>query len=57
MGRADEALAAAQELIVSAPGNTDHYEYYAQTCFPLGRADDGLERCAKQFVSIPTSHT
>ncbi len=47
MGRADEALKAAQELIVSAPGNTDHYEFYAQTCFRLGRSEDGLEALRK----------
>ena len=47
LGRADEALAAAKELIVSAPGNTDHYEFYAQMCFRMGRSDDGLEALRK----------
>ena len=47
MGRSDEALKAAQELIVSAPGNTDHYEFYAQTCFRLGKTDEGLEALRK----------
>ena len=47
LGRADEALQAAQDLIVSAPGNTDNYEFYAQMCFRLGKAEDGLEALRK----------
>ncbi|MCA9047323.1 MAG: tetratricopeptide repeat protein, partial [Planctomycetaceae bacterium] len=47
MGRADEALEAARELIVSAPGNTDNYEFFAQTCFRLGRNDEGLDALRK----------
>src|SRR5690606_1425897 len=47
LGRADESLAAAQELIVSAPGNTDNYEFYAQVCFRFGRTDEGLDALRK----------
>ncbi|MDA1231415.1 MAG: tetratricopeptide repeat protein, partial [Planctomycetota bacterium] len=47
MGRANEALAAANELIVSAPGNTDNYEFLAQLCFRLGKSDEGLEALRK----------
>ena len=47
MGRSDEALAAANELIVSAPGNTDNYEFLAQMCFRLGKSDEGLEALRK----------
>jgi tetratricopeptide (TPR) repeat protein len=47
LGRANEALKAAQELIVSAPGKTENYEFYAQTCFRLGRVDEGLENLRK----------
>ena len=47
LGRTEEALKAAQELIVSAPGNTDNYEFYAQTCFRLGQASEGLEALRK----------
>ncbi|WP_345682688.1 DUF1583 domain-containing protein [Novipirellula caenicola] len=47
LGRADEALKAAEELILSAPGNTDNYEFYAQTCFRLGKPEDGLEALRK----------
>ncbi|MEZ6079631.1 MAG: tetratricopeptide repeat protein [Pirellulaceae bacterium] len=47
LGRADEALKAAQELIVSAPGNTDNYEFFAQVCLRFGRADEGLDALRK----------
>lgn len=47
MGRHDDALAAAEELIRSAPGNTEHYQFYAQTCFRLGRTEEGLEALRK----------
>ncbi|MEM9643984.1 MAG: tetratricopeptide repeat protein [Planctomycetota bacterium] len=47
MGRSEEALTAAQQLIVSAPGNTDNYEFYAQMCFRLGKPEDGLEAFRK----------
>lgn len=43
LGRIDEALAAGRDLIASAPGNTDNYEFFATLCFRLGKADDGLE--------------
>ncbi|MEX1042272.1 MAG: DUF1583 domain-containing protein [Pirellulaceae bacterium] len=47
LGRADEAIAAAEELIRSAPGNTEHYEFFAQTCFRLGRSEEGLDALRK----------
>jgi tetratricopeptide (TPR) repeat protein len=43
LGQIDEALAAGRELITSAPGNTENYEFYATLCFRLGKADDGLQ--------------
>ena len=54
LGRAEEALQAGRDLIVSAPGNTDHYEFYAQLCFRLGRADDGIETLRKAVRINPS---
>jgi predicted Zn-dependent protease len=54
MGRADEALQAGRELIVSAPGNTDNYEFYAQLCFQLGKADEGVDTLRKAVRINPT---
>jgi len=42
LGRNAEALQAGKDLIVSAPGNTDNYEFYAQLCFRLGESEEGL---------------
>ena len=47
LGQTDLAIAAAQELIISAPGNTEHYEFFAQLCFRLGKPDEGLEALRK----------
>ncbi|MEQ1824309.1 MAG: DUF1583 domain-containing protein [Pirellula sp.] len=47
LGRSDEALKASQDLIVSAPGNTDNYEFLAQMCFRLGKQAEGLEALRK----------
>src|SRR5690606_12081466 len=41
-GRIDRALEAGRDLIASAPGNTEHYAFFADLCFRLGKADDGI---------------
>ncbi|MEX2138330.1 MAG: DUF1583 domain-containing protein [Pirellulales bacterium] len=43
LGRIDEALQAGRDLIAAAPGNSEHYEFFAQMCFRLGRAEEGLD--------------
>ncbi|MBD3672330.1 MAG: DUF1583 domain-containing protein [Planctomycetaceae bacterium] len=47
LGRSEVALQAGRDLIVSAPGNTDHYEFYAQLCFRLGEIEQGLDALRK----------
>ncbi len=47
MGRGDEALEAARQLIVASPGNTDNYEFLAQLCFRLGKNEQGLDALRK----------
>ncbi|MCA9175369.1 MAG: DUF1583 domain-containing protein [Planctomycetales bacterium] len=54
LGRTDEALSAARELIVSAPGNTENYQFYAQLCFRLGKSDEGLDALRKAVRIDPT---
>ena len=54
LGQTQEALAAGRDLIVSAPGNTDNYEFYAQLCFQLGEMDEGLETLRKAVRINPT---
>lgn len=43
LGRAEPALKAGRDLIASAPGNPEHYEFFATLCFQLGRDDDALD--------------
>ena len=54
MGRTEEALKAGKELIASAPGNTDNYEFFAQLCFRLGKPDEGLDALRKAARINPT---
>lgn len=54
LGRADEALQAGKDLIVSAPGNTDNYEFYARLCFQLGKAEEGVDTLRKAVRINPT---
>jgi len=43
LGRIDAALKAGRDLLAAAPGNPEHYEFFAQLCFQLGKADEGLD--------------
>ncbi|AMV19156.1 DUF1583 domain-containing protein [Planctomyces sp. SH-PL14] len=43
LGRTDEAIAAGRDLLASAPGNTENYEFFAGLCFRLGQTDEGLQ--------------
>ena len=54
LGNRDEAIAAGKELIVSAPGNTDNYEFYAQLCYRLGETDMALDTLRKAVRINPT---
>lgn len=54
MGRTEEALKAGKELIASAPGNTDNYEFFAQLCFRLGKPEEGLDALRKAARINPT---
>jgi len=43
LGRIDAALKAGRDLIKAAPGNPEHYDFFAQLCFQLGQTDLGLD--------------
>jgi tetratricopeptide (TPR) repeat protein len=43
LGRIDAALKAGRDLLAAAPGNPEHYEFFAQLCFQLGKAEEGLD--------------
>jgi tetratricopeptide (TPR) repeat protein len=43
LGRIDVALKAGRDLLAAAPGNPDNFEFFAQLCFQLGKAEEGLD--------------
>jgi tetratricopeptide (TPR) repeat protein len=56
LGRREEALQAGRDLIAAAPGNPEHYKFFADLCFQLGESDEGLEslrRCVRANPSEP----
>ena len=54
LGNRDEAMAAAKELIVAAPGNTDNYQFYSQLCYRLGETEEALDALRKAVRINPT---
>ena len=43
LGRIEPALKAGRDLLEAAPGNPEHYEFFAQLCFQLGKSEEGLD--------------
>ena len=56
LGRIDEALKAGRDLLAAAPGNPENYEFFAQLCFQLGRAEEGLD-ALRRAVRVNPSDT
>lgn len=54
LGRRAEALQAGRDVIASAPGNPDSYEFFAQLCFQLGENDEGLETLRRSVRVNPS---
>ena len=54
LGNREQAIAAGRELIVSAPGNTDNYEFFAQLCYQLGEGEMALDTLRKAVRINPT---
>jgi predicted Zn-dependent protease len=43
LGRVEAAIKAGRDLLAAAPGNPEHYEFFSQLCFQLGRSEEGLD--------------
>ncbi len=43
LGNVDAALETGEQLIASAPGNSDHYRFFADLCFRTGNGARGLD--------------
>jgi tetratricopeptide (TPR) repeat protein len=42
LGRRAQAMQAGRDLLAEAPGNPDHYQFFADLCFGLGEVEEGL---------------
>ncbi|HJT31387.1 MAG TPA: tetratricopeptide repeat protein, partial [Pirellulales bacterium] len=54
LGRREAALAAGRDLLAAAPGNPEHYEFFAELCFQLGEGDEGLETLRRSLRVNPS---
>ncbi len=54
LGRRDAALAAGRELLAAAPGNPDNHQFFAELCFGLGEADEGLDALRRAARANPS---
>ncbi|HEY7329262.1 MAG TPA: tetratricopeptide repeat protein, partial [Gemmataceae bacterium] len=54
LGRRAEALQAGRDLLAAAPGNPDHYKFYAELCFQLGENEEGLESLRRSVRANPS---
>ncbi|MGC1272146.1 MAG: DUF1581 domain-containing protein, partial [Planctomycetaceae bacterium] len=54
LGKANDAMATAREVLASAPGSPDAYAFYAELCFRLGKTDDGLDALRRAARLAPS---
>ncbi len=53
VGNVDAALKAGEELLTSAPGNSEHYRFFADLCFRTGHSDRALDSLRRNVRSNP----
>ena len=54
LGRIAQALEAGRDLVASAPGNTEHYDFLADLCFRLGEHEEGLQALRRAMRINPS---
>src|SRR2546423_12074259 len=54
LGRREQALQAGRDLLAAAPGNPEHFKFYADLCFQLGDSEEGLESLRKSVRVNPS---
>ncbi len=54
LGRRAEALQAGRDLLAAAPGNPEHYKFFAELCFQLGETEEGLESLRRSVRANPS---
>ncbi len=56
LGRVDAAIKAGRDLLAAAPGNPEHYEFFSQLCFQLGKSEEGLD-ALRRAVRVNSNDT
>lgn len=54
LGKRDDALKTAKDVLASAPGNPDVYKWYSEMCFQLGDAEEALEALRRSVRANPS---
>jgi tetratricopeptide (TPR) repeat protein len=54
LGRIQQAIQAGRDLVASAPGNTEHYDFLADLCFRLGEPEEGLQALRRAMRINPS---
>ena len=54
VGNTEEALKAGEDLLASAPGNSEHYRFYAGLCLQVGEAKRGLDALRRNVRANPS---
>ena len=54
LGRREQTLQAARDLLAASPGNPDVYKFYAELCFQLGDQEEGLEALRRSVRANPS---
>ena len=57
LGRLDEAMQAGRDLIAAAPGNPEHYQFFANLCFQMGRNEPGLDALRRSVRVNPADQS
>ncbi len=56
LGNTAAALAAGEELLAAAPGNTENYRFFAGLCMQSGQTERGLEVLRRSVRNNPNDH-
>ena len=54
LGRREQALAAGRDLLAASPGNAEHGQFFAELCFGLGEANEGLDALRRSARANPS---
>ena len=54
LGRREQAMQAARDLLAASPGNPDVYKFFSDLCFQMGDQEEGLEALRRSVRANPS---